>query len=246
MSKRFLASRLFIALDFTEGKLALELAKTLSPLGVGFKIGMQLYYAEGPAIIQALKPFSDSIFVDLKLHDIPNTVSGAVDSLVRGGATLINVHTQGGTAMMRAAVTQAKTTAEALTVKAPSIVGVTVLTSLNQQVLSSELGVNAHPLNSYVVHLAGLARQNGLDGVVCSAHEAPLVEAACGQNFLRITPGIRPAGSAVNDQSRSITPVEALNNGATHLVIGRPITTHKNPLVATEKILTEINALTAV
>src|SRR5262249_18182429 len=161
---------------------------TLAPLGVGFKIGMQLFYAAGVDIVRRVRPMGATLFVDLKLHDIPNTVAGAVDSLVRQGVDFLNVHTQGGPEMMRAAADAGGRAAEATGQASPKVIGVTVLTSLSETQLKEFLFVEGASLPEYVQHLAVQARQAGLDGIVCSAHEAPLIRQATGPDFLLVTP----------------------------------------------------------
>lgn len=236
-----LSSRLFVALDFPEVQQALSLAKTLAPLNVSYKVGMQLFYAGGIAVIQQLQEGGHTVFVDLKLHDIPNTVAGAIHALVKQGVRFLNIHTQGGEPMMRAAVQSAKSSAERLGVKPPTLLGVTLLTSLGQQDLTSHLKVSELPLPAYVTHMAEQAKRCGLDGVVCSAHEASQLRAACGPEFLLVTPGIRlPENTGSDDQSRIMSPGKALQNGASHLVVGRPISQSTNPFETTQTILEEM------
>jgi orotidine-5'-phosphate decarboxylase len=233
------AQRLLVALDVPSAQAALALVDTLSPLGVGFKVGLQLFLAEGWTLMDALNQRQVPVFWDLKLHDIPNTVAGAVDSMVRHGASFLNVHTQGGTPMMQAAAQQAQTTAALQGQLEPLIIGVTVLTSMDATTLATDLN---QPLDAqaYALHLAKTAQKAGLGGVVCSAQEAGSIRQACGPDFVLVTPGIRPAGSDVGDQSRIQTPAQALQAGATYLVIGRPITQALDPSQATQAILNEI------
>ena len=234
--------KLFIALDVPSAKEALALAEPLSELGVGFKIGMQLFYAEGPAMIERLKKFSGGpLFVDLKLHDIPNTVAGAVKSLVAGGADFLNVHCQGGPEMMRAA-RQAANEAGGPHVK---VIGVTILTSMNKETVRDFLHVKDLSLAETVLHLATETKACGLDGVVCSAQEAKNLKAKLGKEFLLVTPGIRPANSnSSDDQSRIVTPAQAMADGADYLVVGRPVTAAADPLAAAREILLQMQGCT--
>ncbi len=237
--------RLFVALDYPDAPSALALAERLAPLGVSYKIGLQLFYAEGMAVVRQLRQFGKTVFVDLKLHDIPNTVAGAVDSLVSQGVGFLNMHTQGGPEMMRAAVTSARQAASRLGQAPPTLIGVTLLTSLSEHALNEFLFVEGVSVGEYVQHLAMQAKKAGLDGVVCSAQEAPLIRAACGPDFLLVTPGIRPAGVGEQDQARVITPAQALQNGSDYLVIGRPITGASDPVAATQAILDEMRGALA-
>jgi orotidine-5'-phosphate decarboxylase len=237
------AERLFVALDYPEAASALALAERLAPLGVSFKVGMQLYYSAGPALLEKLHSYGKPVFVDLKMHDIPNTVAGAVDSLVRKGVRFLNVHTQGGPDMMSAAVEAAERAAQETGQPKPTLIGVTLLTSLSEQHLRKHLFVESASVEEYVQHLAIQAKQCGLDGVVCSAQEAAVIRDVCGPDFLLVTPGIRPSAAVADerpDQARVITPGEAIKNGADYLVVGRPITAAANPVQATEAIVAEL------
>ncbi len=238
------SQRLFVALDFPDAPRAMALANQLTPLGVGFKVGLQLFYAEGMSLVKQLQRDGQTVFVDLKLHDIPNTVAGAVDSLVRKGVRFLNIHAQGGPEMMQAAVEAGRKAAEATQQEPPTIIGVTLLTSLSGQHLRDFLFVESASIEEYVRHLALQAQQCRLDGVVCSAHEAPAIRKACGDHFLLVTPGIRPSEASVQDQSRVITPAQALRNGADYLVVGRPITDAADPVAAAKQILAEMQGIT--
>jgi orotidine-5'-phosphate decarboxylase len=207
-------------------------------LGVAglFKIGKQLFTAEGPQAVQKLAGLGADIFLDLKYHDIPNTVAGAVAAAANlPGVRMLNIHTTGGLAMMRAA-------REALAGKKnpPALLGVTLLTSLDAQELR-RVGISG-PVASRVVALALLAKEAGLDGVVSSPQEARAIRRACGPKFLIVVPGVRPGSAAVQDQSRVATPAEAIRAGADYLVIGRPITAAKNPRDAALAVNEEIAA----
>ena len=237
-----LAKRLIVALDVSEYEQAIQLVDQLQPLGLTFKVGMELFYSEGMRVVDAIQERGCFTFVDLKLHDIPTTVRKASQSLASQGVGFFNVHCSGGQAMMEAAVEGARSGAQTEGRNVPLVIGVTVLTSTSPEVLRDELKVE-QPLQDYVVHCALQAQSAGLDGVVCSAQEAPLIRNACGDDFLLVSPGIRPhvAGQTrVDDQVRVLTPSQALQNGSDYLVIGRPITQSAEPLEAAQAILHEM------
>lgn len=222
--------KIIVALDYPNAQSALSLADQLDPKQCRLKVGKELFTRSGPAIVEALHQRDFQVFLDLKYHDIPNTVAKACAAAADLGVWMVNVHTLGGSAMMKAARAAVGTHADA-----PILIGVTLLTSMDQQTFT-EIGLTGS-IESTVSKLAKMAADSGLDGVVCSAQETPVLRAERGDAFQLITPGIRPAGSAADDQHRTMTPAEALNAGSHYLVIGRPITQAKDPLAT----LTEIN-----
>ena len=226
---------ILVALDVESAAKAIELADALRGSVGGFKIGKQLFTAAGPSMVRELTSRGDRVFLDLKFHDIPNTVAGAVQSAVATGAWMVNVHASGGSAMMKAAVEAAKKTADALSRPRPLVIAVTVLTSMNDEALQ-EIGVGRTMMDQ-VVHLARLTQSAGLDGVVASPLEIAAIRSACGSEFQIVTPGIRPADQqGKDDQARTMTPAEAMAAGSSYMVIGRPITAAPNPREAAEKI----------
>ena len=229
--------RVIVALDFSTADAALALAATLPPADCGLKIGKELFTAAGPKLVETLVQSGHRVFLDLKFHDIPNTVARACVAAAGLGVWMMNVHASGGTRMMIAA-------REALAPLAsrPLLIAVTVLTSLDRSDLL-ELGLDEDP-ERLALHLAALTQGAGLDGVVCSAREAAAMRARFGAGFKLVTPGIRPADAAADDQSRVATPAAAVRAGASWLVIGRPITAAPDPARALAQINTEIaNAL---
>ena len=224
--------RLAVALDHPDAYQAMKLVDSLGQTCQWFKVGMELYYAAGNDIIRQLRDRGFDVFLDLKLHDIPNTVAGAVRSATKAGASLLTIHASGGSAMMTAAAEAAKAPGS------PRLLAVTVLTSMDAAQLAAT-GITASPAEQ-VLKLAKLARQSGIDGFVCSAEEVAAVRAATGPQTLLVIPGIRLAGAAIDDQKRIATPSQAIAQGASMLVIGRPITQAKDPAAAAEDILNEI------
>lgn len=231
-------SRVIVALDVDTTSQAAALVGAIGDAAAAFKVGKQLFVAEGPAALAPIAQAGHDLFLDLKFHDIPNTVAGAVRSATRLGAWMVTVHAGGGAAMMRAAAEAAAAESTRLGVRRPLIVGVTVLTSLDGDALIA-LGID-EPLADHVRRLARMAQAAGLDGVVASPHEIALVREACGPDFLIVTPGIRPGGSAQDDQARTLTPVDAVRAGASYLVVGRPITGAADARVAAEAINRDI------
>jgi orotidine-5'-phosphate decarboxylase len=231
--------RLVVALDVEDRARALRLVEQLAGLVGMFKIGSQLFTAEGPQLVREIVTAGERVFLDLKFHDIPNTVAGAVEAAARLGVSILNVHTLGGSEMMRAAA-HAVGDRGLLWITRPAVLGVTVLTSMDRADLD-DIGVKSDVANQ-VVRLAALARDSGLDGIVASPHEIRLIrEQIAAERFIVLTPGIRPAWSAKGDQKRIATPSDALRDGADFIVIGRAITDHPEPRAAAERILDEIS-----
>src|SRR5262245_45357110 len=213
--------RVIVALDFPDARAALALADRLDPSACALKVGKELFVAAGLEPVRAMGAPGFRIFLDLKFHDIPNTVAGACAAATRLGVWMLNVHAAGGAAMLAAARHAVDEAAEARRSRPPLLIAVTVLTSLSDDDLKGT-GVGDNAM-AQVLRLARLTADSGLDGVVCSAQEAPALRSALGADFKLVTPGIRPAGSAAGDQSRIVTPQAAIANGADYLVIGRPI-----------------------
>ena len=218
-----------VALDYSMASTALDLARRLSPKLCRLKVGKELFTSSGPALVEELQNLGFEVFLDLKFHDIPNTVAGAVRAAAELGVWMVNVHASGGRRMMAAAGE-----AVAAFSQRPLLIGVTVLTSMSDADLL-ELGYS-ETTQDRVLRLASLAAESGLDGVVCSALEASVVRQARGNTFFLVTPGIRMAGDDSADQRRVVTPSDALAMGADYLVIGRSITAAEDPLAALERV----------
>jgi len=231
--------RLIIALDVDTMSEAEGLVVRLQDHAGVFKVGMQLFNSEGPEAVRKIHRLGGRVFLDLKLHDIPNTVGKAGAVLTRMGIFMYNVHTAGGTEMMKAAIRSTITEAEESGIRLPMVLGVTVLTSINQTILEQEMGVSGS-VEEQVVKWAGLAKESGLNGVVASPKEIRAIREACGRDFVIVTPGVRPAWAAANDQKRVMTPREAMEAGASYLVVGRPITGAANPAEAARRIVEEM------
>jgi orotidine-5'-phosphate decarboxylase len=225
--------RLIVALDVSSATQAQRMVAALGDSVHYYKVGMQLYTAEGPAVVRELVSSGRRVFLDLKYYDIPNTVASAVREAAQLGVSLLTVHASGGTKMLRAATDAARESNPAT-----KVVAVTVLTSSDEGELN-EVGVPGS-LETQVVRLSGLALKAGCHGVVSSAREVKTLRAKLGNDFLIVTPGVRPAGAAHGDQARVVTPAEAILAGSTHLVVGRPITGAANPAKEAEKISQEI------
>jgi orotidine-5'-phosphate decarboxylase len=234
--------QLLVALDVDSAARALDLAALLRPHAGGFKVGSRLFTMEGPDLVRRLVDGGSRVFLDLKFHDIPNTVAQAVDAAVHTGAWMINVHASGGAPMMQAAAQAAADASARLGTPAPLVIGVTVLTSMDGDRLR-ECGVE-RPLAAHVQALAMLAQGAGLDGVVASPQEIGAIRAACGPGFAIVTPGIRgaSAGSERHDQARTMGPAEAVRAGASYIVVGRPIIAASDPAAAAAAIVAELAA----
>ena len=230
------ADKIILALDVDSFEAAEEMVKKLSGMIGIYKVGMQLFTRCGPRIIEMIHAHRGRVFLDLKFHDIPNTVARAVEEACKHNVFMLTVHAQGGKRMMASAVAAAGMRRG--TSPPPLIVAVTVLTSMSQEDLQ-EFGIDA-PVQSVVSRLAALARQAGTSGVVASAKEAPLIRASCGKDFIIVTPGIRPQGSSPGDQKRTVTPAEAFAAGADYLVIGRPVLEAPDPVQAARDITAEV------
>ncbi len=228
--------KIIVALDYADADSALSLVNLLNPALCRLKVGKELFTAAGPQLVEQLMRHGFEVFLDLKFHDIPNTTAQACKAAATLGVWMVNVHALGGRRMMEAA-------REALANfnKPPRLIAVTVLTSMAQADLA-EVGILVSPAEQ-VLHLAALAQASGMDGVVCSALEAPLLRKQAGNEFCLVTPGIRPAEAVTDDQSRIMTPRAALESGSSYLVIGRPITKAADPLLALQQISNEIGGL---
>ena len=233
-------SKILLPLDTDTADMALEMARVVEAEVGGFKVGLELINAAGFDVLDRLRAASPDakVFYDCKFHDIPNTVAGATRAAARRGVWMLNVHASGGGEMMRAAVKGAGEGADAAGVAKPLVIAVTILTSISEAVLANELGVGGG-VSAAVVNLARLAQDSGCDGVVASPHEIGVIRQACGPGFLIVTPGVRPAGAALGDQKRVMTPGEAVQTGADWLVVGRPITGDADPAGAARRINAE-------
>ena len=237
-------SSLIVALDFDSLKSALSFAQTVADLVGMFKVGSQLFSNAGPEAVRQVAALGNGVFLDLKYHDIPNTVAGAMlASAAISGVQLVNVHALGGSAMLKAAA-QAISAGVPMGADRPRLIAVTVLTSMDQKALR-EAGIAGTPLTR-AVKLAQLAKKCGVDGVVASVQEAKAIRKACGRDFLIVTPGVRPTeksgGKRKDDQARTATPAQAIHAGSDYLVVGRPITAAGDPRAAAQAIVDEIAA----
>lgn len=236
---RLAKKKIIVALDVDEAEKAQDLIAKLSPYVGMFKVGMQLFYKAGPEVVRHIKAQGVKVFLDLKLHDIPNTVGQASRVLAGLGADIINVHAAGGVTMMKAAATAVKESAAAQNIPAPLVISVTVLTSIDQYAFNHEVGITGD-IKERVRTWSLLTKEAGLDGVVASPQEISVIREACGQEFKIITPGIRPTWAASGDQKRIMNPADAILQGASYLVVGRPITANQDPVVAAQRIQSEI------
>jgi orotidine-5'-phosphate decarboxylase len=228
-------SKIIVALDYADAASALALVARLDPALCKLKVGKELFTAAGPAFVESLVKQQYDVFLDLKFHDIPNTVAKACQAAANLGVWMLNVHASGGLPMMQAA---REGLDKAFGAKAPLLIAVTVLTSMDEPTLHS-LGIQ-RSLSDHVLALASLTQQAGLHGVVCSAQEAAMLKQALGQAFCLVTPGIRPADASQDDQTRIVTPKDAIALGSHYLVIGRPITQAADPIVALNTIIKNI------
>ncbi|TMO04892.1 orotidine-5'-phosphate decarboxylase [Pseudoalteromonas sp. S558] len=225
------SKKILIALDYDDQQIALNFVKQLSPDTCRLKVGKEMFTYFGPAFVKELIDLGFDVFLDLKFHDIPNTVAKAVTAAAKMGVWMVNVHASGGFEMMH----KAKLALEQFGDKAPLLIAVTVLTSMDEKELK-RLGIEKSP-QEQVIYLARLAKEAGLDGIVCSAQEAKVLKVELGDKFKLVTPGIRPEGSDAGDQKRIMTPKQAIDAGSDYLVIGRPITKSNDPI----KVLNDVN-----
>ncbi len=229
-----MSSPVIVALDFDTADAALALAQRMDPALCRVKVGKELFTRAGPALVASLHELGFEVFLDLKFHDIPNTVAGAVKAAADMGVWMVNVHASGGSRMMQAAREAVDESRHK-----PLLIAVTVLTSMSLQDLA-ELGWPGDPAER-VASLAQLAQSSGLDGVVCSAQESSMLKDLCGDEFALVTPGIRLAGDAAGDQRRVVTPVDAVAGGSDYLVIGRSITQSEDPIATLQQILADLD-----
>lgn len=233
MSTIAIDPKIVVALDYAEPALAFKLVEQLDPAMCRLKVGKELFTAAGPQLVEKLIALGFGVFLDLKFHDIPTTVAKACEAASRLGVWMLNVHASGGADMMQAA-----REGVARSGHQPLLIAVTVLTSMNQSALT-QIGIQDN-LQKQVLRLATLTKQSGLDGVVCSAQEAEMLRGELGADFCLVTPGIRPKSASLDDQSRVVTPAQAIASGSNYLVIGRPITQAPNPLHALHAIHQEL------
>ncbi len=230
--------RLIVALDLADPAKARTLATLLAPEVGMFKVGKQLFVNAGPNVVRMIHDLGGEVFLDLKFHDIPNTVAAAAVEATRLGVRLFNVHISGGREMMRQTAAAVAEVCGKEGLRRPSVLGVTVLTSLDGSDLEA-LGIR-NGVPAQVVRLAGMAQEAGLAGVVCSAQEVPEIRRACGDSFMLVTPGIRPAGQQAGDQKRVMTPGDAVRAGIDFIVVGRPITAADDPVAAARSLVAEM------
>lgn len=235
-----IAARIMVALDYATTDEARRLVEQLQGIPCYLKVGMELFYAAGPSFVQELKQRGYRVFLDLKLHDIPNTVQGAARSVTALGVDMFNVHAAGGVKMMQAALAGVEDIAQnSSSSHRPQVIAVTQLTSTSLDTLQQEIGIPLS-IEDAVVHYARLAKQAGLQGVVASAQEVELIKEAVDLDFVTVTPGIRPAGFSLDDQARVMTPRQAFAAGSDYIVIGRPITAASDPRLSLHNIIAEL------
>ena len=230
-------SKIIVALDYPDARSAMQLVEQLVPDLCRLKVGKELFTRAGPSLVETLAARGFDVFLDLKFHDIPNTVASACEAAAELGVWMLNVHALGGERMLQAAKEGVSRAGQS-----PLLIAVTILTSMDETELAS-VGLSGSPQDN-VVRLAHLAQQSGLDGVVCSSREATVLRERLGTGFSLITPGIRPAGSQADDQRRVMTPVAAIKNGSDYLVIGRPVTRADDPVGVLRTINSDLSALT--
>ncbi len=233
------SEKLILALDVSEHNRAIELVEKFKDYVGIFKVGPELFISSGSKIIQDINNRGKKVFLDLKFHDIPNTVSKSAVVVTRLGVYMFNVHVSGGSEMLKKCRDSVVETCLKENLDRPKILGVTVLTSITKDILTNELGI-PYSLRTHVKHLSILALKAGLDGVIASAKEAAMIKNHCGKGFLVVTPGIRPSWTPPDDQKRTMTPKEAIKEGADYLVIGRGILQHADPIKAIELINLEV------
>lgn len=234
------AERIIVPLDVPGEREAIALIKAL-PQVTFWKVGLELFVSSGPSILDVLKRHNKRIFLDLKIHDIPNTMAGACRAAGRYGVDLLTVHASAGSIALRASQSAAVEGAKATGCPPPSVIAVTLLTSIDERSLTEELNIPI-PVTDCAQKMAILAQNSGLAGAVCSPHEAAMLRAACGNDFKLVCPGVRPAWAKKGDQQRAMTPHDAMQAGANYLVIGRPITQAEDPAAAFAQICEEIGA----
>lgn len=234
-------NKLIVALDVDTAEQARRLVAQLRDVVGMFKVGSQLFTAAGPDLVREIVNGGNQIFLDLKFHDIPNTVAAAAVEATRLGVSIFNVHASGGSEMMERTAHAVSETAQQEQLPKPKVIAVTLLTSTNEATLH-EIGIDAEP-EKLVTHLARMAASAGLDGVVASALEAPVIRRATSPDFLIVTPGVRPAGATEGDQKRITTPREAIERGADYIVVGRPILNASDPVLAAAQIVGEITGV---
>ncbi len=233
--------KLILALDVNDSGYALEIVDKFMPYVSIFKVGLELFTLAGPSILEEIHKRGRRVFLDLKFHDIPTTVSKAGICAARLGVFMFNVHASGGLDMMKKCRDDVVNICLRENLSRPRILAVTVLTSMSREVLRDEIGIQ-HSLNTHVRHLSGLALKAGLDGVVASAKEAAMVRGHCGSGFLIVTPGIRPSWAPIDDQMRTMTPRDALRHGSDYIVMGRAILNQPDPVKAIELISSEMQS----
>ncbi len=234
--------RIIVPLDVPDGESAIALVEKL-PEVTFFKVGLELFTSTGPGILEELKARKKRIFLDLKFHDIPNTVAGACRAAARYGVDLLTIHATNGTDTLKAAVDAVKEGAAQAGVKPPQLIAITLLTSISSRQLAFDLKVPLE-LPEYALQMALMAKDSGLDGAVCSPQEVGQLREVCGDEFLLVCPGVRPTWAEKGDQKRALTPSQALKAGANYLVIGRPITAAAEPELAWKRICEELAAVT--